>query len=220
MAEGNVYNVLGRLNRYAVLTIDAYGVAVKNGFKGTVEEWLESLKGEKGDQGEPGEKGDPGEKGEPLTFADLTEEQKASLKGEKGDPGEKGEPGIQGIPGEKGDPGEKGNPGEKGEQGEPGKDGANGQPGRDGVDGKDGANGKDGKTPVRGEDYWTDADKQEIANEVVTLAGDRITPVVSTADNGKIMEVVNGKWVKVALADSSVKTYIDDYIGSALEGDY
>jgi hypothetical protein len=26
------------------MTIDAYGVAVKNGFEGTVEEWLESLK--------------------------------------------------------------------------------------------------------------------------------------------------------------------------------
>lgn len=42
--EGTVYNALGRLNRLSVLTIDAYGVAVKNGFKGTVEEWLDSLK--------------------------------------------------------------------------------------------------------------------------------------------------------------------------------
>lgn len=44
MSEGTVYNALGRLNRLSVLTIDAYGVAVKNGFKGTVEEWLDSLK--------------------------------------------------------------------------------------------------------------------------------------------------------------------------------
>ena len=34
-----------------------------------------------------------------------------------------------------------------------------GQDGKDGVDGKDGA---DGYTPVKGQDYWTDADKQEI----------------------------------------------------------
>lgn len=47
MAE--VYNAQGRINRLSVLCIDAYGVAVKNGYKGTVEEWLASLKGEKGD---------------------------------------------------------------------------------------------------------------------------------------------------------------------------
>lgn len=41
--EGTVYNAQGRINRLSVLCIDAYGVAVKNGFEGTVEEWLESL---------------------------------------------------------------------------------------------------------------------------------------------------------------------------------
>lgn len=43
--EGTVYNAMGRINRLSVLCIDAYGVAVKNGFEGTVEEWLESLHG-------------------------------------------------------------------------------------------------------------------------------------------------------------------------------
>ena len=47
--EGTVYNAQGRINRLSVLCIDAYGVAVKNGFVGTVEEWLASLKGDKGD---------------------------------------------------------------------------------------------------------------------------------------------------------------------------
>lgn len=40
-----------------------------------------------------------------------------------------------------------------------------GDPGKDGIDGKDGADGADGKdghTPVKGTDYWTDADKAEI----------------------------------------------------------
>lgn len=32
----------------------AYEIAVKNGFEGTEEEWLASLKGDKGDQGERG----------------------------------------------------------------------------------------------------------------------------------------------------------------------
>ncbi|MFD1066692.1 hypothetical protein [Oceanobacillus locisalsi] len=42
----------------------AYEIAVDNGFEGTEEEWLESLKGPKGDQGEPGQDGAPGSDGE------------------------------------------------------------------------------------------------------------------------------------------------------------
>lgn len=45
-------------------------------------------------------------------------------------------------------------------------------------------------------------------------------PAVTTADNGKILQVVNGAWQVLAIADSAVKTYIDDYINSALEGEY
>lgn len=53
-----------------------YQKAVEEGkFTGTYEEWIASIKGEKGDTGEKGDKGDPGE------------------KGDKGDPGEKGEDG-------------------------------------------------------------------------------------------------------------------------------
>ena len=70
--EGTVYNAQGRINRLSVLVIDAYGVALKNGFKGTVEEWLASLKGEKGDIGEA------------FTYEDFTEEQLEALKGANG----------------------------------------------------------------------------------------------------------------------------------------
>ena len=45
-------------------------------------------------------------------------------------------------------------------------------------------------------------------------------PAATAADNGKIMEVVNGSWAAVEVKDSSVATYVDDYISSALEGDY
>ena len=45
-------------------------------------------------------------------------------------------------------------------------------------------------------------------------------PKVSEADEGKIFSVVDGKLVLVPVADSSVKTYVDDYISSALDGDY
>ena len=51
--DGTVFNALGQIEKLSVLCIDAYGVAVKNGFKGTVEEWLASLKGEKGEKGDP-----------------------------------------------------------------------------------------------------------------------------------------------------------------------
>lgn len=48
--------VRGKINSLDVLCIDAYAIAVKNGFDGTEEEWLASLKGEKGDPG-PGAEG-------------------------------------------------------------------------------------------------------------------------------------------------------------------
>ncbi|AWQ17325.1 hypothetical protein CHR37_04565 [Bacillus velezensis] len=41
----------------------AYDIAVDNGFSGTVEEWLASLKGEKGNTGAKGDKGDTGATG-------------------------------------------------------------------------------------------------------------------------------------------------------------
>ena len=45
-----------------------------------------------------------------------------------------------------------------------------------GVPGKDGANGNDGKTPVKGVDYWTAADKSEIIN---ALSGGTATAIPS-----------------------------------------
>lgn len=108
-------------------------------------DFLNSLKGPKGDKGETGDKGatgEKGEKGDPLKFEDLTEDQIASLKGPKGD---KGDPGKDGANGEKGD---KGDPGEKGDQGEPGKQGEQGVPGTPGAKGEDGADGAPGKDGV------------------------------------------------------------------------
>ena len=62
----------------------AYAIAVAHGFRGTEQEWLDSLKGLQGPQGEPGPKGDP------FTYADFTAEQLAALKGPKGDDGKNG----------------------------------------------------------------------------------------------------------------------------------
>lgn len=53
----------GTIKELIIYHTDAYQIAVRNGFKGTIEEWLESLKGEKGEQGIRGEKGDKGDPG-------------------------------------------------------------------------------------------------------------------------------------------------------------
>lgn len=49
--EGNVgaaETLRGRINLCDLLVISAYAIAVKHGFEGTEEEWLESLRGEDG----------------------------------------------------------------------------------------------------------------------------------------------------------------------------
>ena len=81
--------------QYLGVFLSAYGIAVKHGYAGTEEEWLESLRGPEGQQGiqgKPGPQGAPGT----VSFDELTEEQLAMLKGEKGD---KGEPGPNGETG-------------------------------------------------------------------------------------------------------------------------
>lgn len=87
----------------------------------------------------------------------------------------------------------------RGATGAPGKDGADGKPGATGADGvtphigdngnwyvgstdtgkpsrgvtgAHGTPGKDGHTPVKGTDYWTAADKQEIVNDVLAAIPD------------------------------------------------
>lgn len=62
----------------------AYAIAVAHGFRGTEQEWLDSLKGLQGPQGDPGPKGDP------FRYEDFTPEQLEALKGPKGDKGEDG----------------------------------------------------------------------------------------------------------------------------------
>lgn len=110
------------------------------------------------DTGKPsrGKQGEQGEKGDPLTFDDLTDEQKAALKGDQGPRGEQGPQGKQGeagVPGPKGDRGEKGDPltfddltdqqklALKGEQGEKGPKGDTGPQGPRGLKGETGAKG-------------------------------------------------------------------------------
>lgn len=46
-ASGNQM-LQGRINRLSTLVVNAYDIAVKNGFEGTEQEWLASLHGDAG----------------------------------------------------------------------------------------------------------------------------------------------------------------------------
>lgn len=55
--------------------LSSYAIAVKNGFVGTEEEWLESQRGPRGEQGVPGPQGEPFKVlGRYATFAELADE--------------------------------------------------------------------------------------------------------------------------------------------------
>lgn len=137
--------------------------------------------GPKGDKGDPGVDGIPAThrwNGTTLTVTSASGTSSADLKGDKGDPGS---PGLSGVGIESIDQTVVGLGGgaantweilltdgrrEKitlynGENGIPGKTGAQGPKGETGAKGDKGDPGADGKTPVRGIDYWTTADKAE-----------------------------------------------------------
>lgn len=50
-SAGSVFNAAGQVEGLSIVTIDAYGVAVRNGFEGTEQEWLDSLKASPGSGG-------------------------------------------------------------------------------------------------------------------------------------------------------------------------
>lgn len=72
---------------------------------------------------------------------------------------------IEVIIGPQGPAGEVGPVGPAGEQGPKGD---TGEKGADGAQGPEGPQGPAGYTPVRGTDYWTEADQQAIINAVLS----------------------------------------------------
>ena len=102
------------------------------------EKTVQILDGAEGPQGIQGPEGPQGPKGD------------TGSKGDKGDKGEKGETGATGSQGPKGD---------TGPQGPQGVQGPQGQTGPAGADGEDGA---DGYTPIKGVDYFTQADIESL----------------------------------------------------------
>lgn len=121
------HKVQGRINILRSEVISAYQIAVNNGFEGTVEEWLEAIKGEPGAVFTP----------------DVDSDGTLSWTNNGGLP----------------------NPASINIRGADGKDGRNG---KDGADGRDGAA---GYTPVKGTDYYTEADKEEMEEAVLEHFG-------------------------------------------------
>ena len=78
----------------------------------------------------------------------------------------------RGAAGAKGSDGANGKDGAQGEKGDTGPAGPQGPAGAPGPQGPKGETGTDGKTPVKGTDYWTEADKQEIVNSVIAALPD------------------------------------------------
>lgn len=96
----------------------------------------------------------------------------------KGEPGEKGEPGADGVDGQHGKDGTDGITPTIGDNGnwflgatDTGKP-SRGATGDTGPTGPQGTPGAAGHTPVKGTDYWTAADKQEIVNDVLAALPD------------------------------------------------
>ena len=128
--------------------LTAYGIAVKHGFRGTEEEWLASLKGEKGDpvlwkgqyitveqlraEHPAGKEGDCYLVGTELYWWDPEAGDYAdagSWQGPRGEPGPRGEKGERGESGPKGDAGPQGDKGDTGAKGETGLTGPKGDKG-------------------------------------------------------------------------------------------
>ena len=146
-----------------------------NWFIGETDTGMPS-RGEAGKDGEPGKDGADGQPG---------------ADGSPGVDGKDGSDGADGITPHIGDNGNwfigntdtgkpsRGADGHDGQDGEPGKDGNDGKDGSPGKDGEDGQPGKDGHTPVKGVDYWTEADKTEMVQQVIAAIG---TPVIGKVD--------------------------------------
>ena len=178
---------------YGVGTAEPYDIYI---YDGVTSAWvnngpLQGAKGEKGDkgdkgdtgaQGEPGKDGSPGAAGAPgatgTTFTPSvsadgtlswtndggkTNPASVNIKGPQGAQGPQGEQGAKGETGEKGETGAAGATGPEGPQGPKGAQGPQGDPGATGPQGPA------GHTPEKGTDYFTAADKSEIAQAAAKL---------------------------------------------------
>ena len=80
---------MSEFNRFKLGPATAYALAVQQGFDGTLDEWLDSLKGKAftyDDFTQEQLQALKGDKGDAFTYEDFTQEQLNEIKGAKGDP--------------------------------------------------------------------------------------------------------------------------------------
>lgn len=169
----------------------AYEIAVDNGYVGTEQAWLISLKGDKGEKGDTGEPGAAGEKGEP---------------GEKGDTGAAGKDGRDGADGAAGCDGENGASAYEiaVQHGYSGSETAwlASLHGADGAKGDTGAAGKDGA------DGFSPAAKVEKSGSVVTITiTDKDGTTTVTLTEGAAVDLT--PYAKTAEVDEKVQELSD-----------
>ena len=155
----------------------AYEIAVENGFEGTEQEWLESLKGEPGEPGEPGAAGSAGQDGAAgqdgigIRNAEINEAGELVITLSNGQ--------VLNLGVVVGEDGQDGEDGKDGQDGEDGKDGQDGEDGKDGQDGEDGKDGQDGQNGVGVEDityrYEYDAEEDCFYTVIVFTMTDKTT---------------------------------------------
>ena len=138
----------------------------------TVDTPLVVIEGTKGDPGADGITPTIGPNGNWFLGATDTGKPSRGATGAPGKGGADGKPGAAGADGITPTIGPNGNwfLGAT-DTGKPSR-GATGAPGKDGAKGAPGAPGAAGHTPVKGTDYWTVADKQEIVNSVIAALPD------------------------------------------------
>ena len=93
--------------------------------------------------------------------------------------------------------GPQGPQGETGQRGEQGEQGIQGPKGEQGIQGPQGETGQDGYTPIKGTDYWTEDDKEEMKNDILNhfpspLKGKKITVIGDSLSAGSTIET---NWV-------------------------
>jgi hypothetical protein len=196
--------------------LSAYEIAVKNGFVGSEQEWLNSLRGLPGRDGKDGVSASHSWNGTTLYISSASGTSAANLIGPQGFPGADGRNGSDGKDGTPATHEWNGTrltitsasgTSSADLQGPAGTDGKNGTDGRDGTSitevqqtefssedgginivqvklsngatsqfqikngskGFPGNDGQDGKTPVKGVDYFTESEKQEVARAAAAL---------------------------------------------------
>lgn len=107
-------------------------------------------------------------------------------------------------------------------KGETGGPGADGKDGIDGKDGQNGADGKDGYTPVKGVDYFTEEDINEVLSNVVLTESDPTVPAhvkaITEEDIAKWNEGGGSNISGEVMAEMAVYSTEEIIVGTWIDG--